>query len=374
MIQSLAAAERLPAHSVSRFDRDNGSLATPRKGITVVWFNAWWGEAWPHARTPHKNIVPILTGVHASGSFAQQLAHSERMRAWFRRHGPVGARDFGTVRLFSSLGIPAWFSGCPTSLTSRPANLPPPASDARAAPVIIIDVPAIDRVPQYIAARAKTLSQNTAGCGHDDFALARQQLREMASAGLVITTRLHVASPAVAMGVRVIFVTQSALAGGGGGRLEGMNQFFWTDRDADLLPSWYDVPRGPKNRSGWEAMRASILRETDRVITRARFQTPSKRWPYQCALTSRQWPELVTPTAPARVIGMAAWTAPLAKGAGTATPALVPPAAIPVAAPTRPPRFASICILPAASLEAAYSAVVSMCVRMLCSLKRSTRP
>lgn len=118
MIQSLAAAERLPAHSVSRFDRDNGSLATPRKGITVVWFNAWWGEAWPHARTPHKNIVPILTGVHASGSFAQQLAHSERMRAWFRRHGPVGARDFGTVRLFSSLGIPAWFSGCPTSLTS----------------------------------------------------------------------------------------------------------------------------------------------------------------------------------------------------------------------------------------------------------------
>ena len=44
-------------------------------------------------------------------------------------------------------------------------------------------------------------------------------------------------------GLRVLI----AAAGGAGGRLEGMDRFFWTNADADKLASWFDVPRRPKN-------------------------------------------------------------------------------------------------------------------------------
>ena len=75
------------------FDRDNGSLALgPHNGSdaagsrTIVWFNAWWGDAWSHG-VPHTSIVPILTGVHASSRFAEQLKTNKDLVSWFRKHG-----------------------------------------------------------------------------------------------------------------------------------------------------------------------------------------------------------------------------------------------------------------------------------------------
>ena len=123
-------------------------------------------------------------------------------------------------------------------------------------------------MPVAIRQRATVLSQDIE-CKDTSqmLPLTQQRLRELATAGLIITTRLHVASPALAMGVRVIFVP-GQLAGGGGGRLNGMDHFFWTNDDADLLPSWYDIPRQPKYEAGWHEMRSRLIAETQRVLLR----------------------------------------------------------------------------------------------------------
>jgi hypothetical protein len=271
-VQTIAALQWLPTAArgdALLFDRDNGSLAvTPSAARIIVWFNAWWAIAWPRG-PPHARIVPILTGVHVSASFKAQLHNDVRVLAWFRKHAPVGVRDFGTLRLFQSLGVPAWFSGCPTALLQRPPDVPPPVEDGRSGPTLLIDVPnsSLVSVPSAVRRRAVMLAQNYDGCADERtmLRLTRRRLRELATAGLVVTTRLHVASPALAMGVRVVFVP-GELAGGGGGRLEGMDRFFWTNTDADQLQSWYDLPRRPKDERGWREMRTRLLAETRRVL------------------------------------------------------------------------------------------------------------
>lgn len=65
-----------------------------------------------------------------------------------------------------------------------------------------------------------------------------------------------------------------------------MDRFFWTNADADLLPSWYDIPRGPKDAAGWREMKTKLLAETQRVVTRemVRGATPAALGKVQAAV------------------------------------------------------------------------------------------
>ena len=57
---------------------------------------------------------------------------------YLRRYGPVGCRDWTTTHLLTSMGVPAFFSGC---LTTTIGGVFPDAPAARAdAPVAYVDV------------------------------------------------------------------------------------------------------------------------------------------------------------------------------------------------------------------------------------------
>lgn len=166
------------------------------------------------------------------------------------------------------LQIQAYFSGCLTALLHAPPADQLSTRHARVPPgrTLVIDVAEPELIPAAVRAAADQSLSSDVPCGDvlyaRGFPLARARLRELADAALVITSRLHVASPAVAVGARVVFVPsrQKELPGGGrGSRLSGMVDFFHTPRDATRLvgADWWQLPRGPKDVHGWHRMRTT---------------------------------------------------------------------------------------------------------------------
>ena len=209
--QALAASLQLPrVHQV--IDRDDPlRLEHP----TRVIFNGC------HARRPdlwppdHPKLIPLLLSVHLSerGGSSHTTLLSPRGRDFLLANAPVGCRDTATLELLESHDVPAYFSGCLT-LTF------PESTRTRSDRVVMVDVPPVlrSRLPEDITQRATILSTGTSsirglsisqrlhlGRTHR-FVAARRLLRLYSGAGLVATTRLHVALSATALGTPAILL------------------------------------------------------------------------------------------------------------------------------------------------------------------------
>lgn len=154
-------------------------------------------------------IHPVFIGLH----FHRDLSEEELTS--LRNHQPVGCRDEYTVKYLKSKGIDAFLTGCLTML------FPKRSEDKEFEKVFIVDCPEsiLEHIPKEIKEGAEYLSQVIRmHSDSQDFRLtleeteqynkmAREQLnRYRDEARLVITTRLHVASPCAAMGIPVVLV------------------------------------------------------------------------------------------------------------------------------------------------------------------------
>ena len=85
----------------------------------------------------HPNVLPIFISFHCS---KRDLLTDQAIES-LKRFGPIGCRDWTTVDLLLSVGVPAFFSGCLTTTvrTVFPDPVAPPPADA---PVAYIDLPA----------------------------------------------------------------------------------------------------------------------------------------------------------------------------------------------------------------------------------------
>ena len=152
-------------------------------------------------------IYPVFIGLH----FHRDLSEEELTS--LRNHQPVGCRDECTVQYLKSKGIDAFLTGCLTMLFPRRNE------DRKYEKVFIVDCPEsiLEHIPDEIKRDAEYLSQVIRMHSDSlDFRLtlketeyynrqAREQLnRYRDEARLVITTRLHVASPCAAMGIPVV--------------------------------------------------------------------------------------------------------------------------------------------------------------------------
>ena len=92
-----------------------------------------------HGFPLHRNLRPIFVSFHCN---KRELLTSDAID-YLRRYGPVGCRDWTTVDLLLSIGVPAFFSGCLTTTidTVFPDLTAPPGPDA---PVAYVDMPAAD--------------------------------------------------------------------------------------------------------------------------------------------------------------------------------------------------------------------------------------
>jgi len=146
----------------------------------------------------HDALRPLFVSFHCN---KRDLLTDDAI-AYLKRYGPVGCRDWTTVYLLLSAGVPAFFSGCMTTTVSTvfpELDERPP----RTAPVGYVDVPNSEPgAPTYAhsdrAVRTKSFLEN---CDRA-VELLETYRRELSA---VVTSRLHAYLPLRSLGVPVDF-------------------------------------------------------------------------------------------------------------------------------------------------------------------------
>lgn len=210
-IQALAALQHLPGaqHVVDR--DDIGSTAAP-PGTPVV-ANGWWTNFPERLPIGDCTLDPLITSVHLArsgvlsrnGTTVLQVLDRPTTLDYLREHGPVGCRDHATAELLVARGVDARFSGCLT-LTLTRSNLDPVPDP----PVLVVDL------PRQLRTRVRRSSDHPVVVGTNGISprtglrerllAARHRLAQIERAHAVVTTRLHVALPSLALGTPVLWV------------------------------------------------------------------------------------------------------------------------------------------------------------------------
>jgi hypothetical protein len=151
-----------------------------------------------HGFPLHRNLRPIFISFHCN---KRHLLTPDAVE-YLKRYGPVGCRDWTTVYLLKSIGVPAFFSGCVTTTidTVFPDLDSPPPADAPTAYVDAIEAP-----PDAVTYR------------HSDGAVRRRSFVQNVRVALelletyrrkhrrIVTSRLHCYLPARSIGLDVEF-------------------------------------------------------------------------------------------------------------------------------------------------------------------------
>jgi hypothetical protein len=187
-------------------DRDDGiaslpGMASPSSQWPIV-LNGWFKtnrEQWP----PHPMLMPAYVGFHIRLFQCPELVSPSAL-AHYRDHGPIGCRDSWTCELLQSHDVNAYLSHC-LSLT-LPRRMP-----SYFAPETVFVVSRDRKILNYLPPSIgpyKYVSHYTGSSCFDSNLKAASQLLSLYRyhAKLVVTTLLHCALPAMAMGIPVLMV------------------------------------------------------------------------------------------------------------------------------------------------------------------------
>ena len=212
-IQSLAAYKLLGDESVELIDRENLDSFESEEKIRLL-ANGWFlhdASRWP----PSDSLNPRFISFHiAKYSNVRKTILDESLKSYYQKHGPIGCRDYETLRLFESIGVEAYYSGCLT-LTL------PQRKKERSNTIVITDLfinniltgsyakKVVHKlVPKKYHSQLKLVTHMR---NNPDLTIkqkleeAEQMLDLYASAKLVVTSRIHCALPCLALGTPVIF-------------------------------------------------------------------------------------------------------------------------------------------------------------------------
>ncbi len=257
-IQSLAAKQFLNNSTVIELDRDKLNKYRGEKVALIM--NGWFmenSENWP----PSEKINPLFISFHLNPTAIKGML-SDKGIAYFKKHQPIGCRDYYTRNLLSRLGIETYYSACLTLSLKRQDYI---SEDTKREGIHVISTferlnPKNDSIQkaffmriiqkikkpnkfkQYKAALKRLESflekQNDKVYWssqllevknynqQERFDRATLQLKNIATARLVITSRIHTALPAVAFGTPVLFLSDGLEHVNHKSRLEGMEHFF----------------------------------------------------------------------------------------------------------------------------------------------------
>ncbi|MCM1992629.1 polysaccharide pyruvyl transferase family protein [Oceanirhabdus seepicola] len=156
-------------------------------------------------------IVPIflactLTTIGLNGRKLLEDAHNVR---FLKRHEPIGCRDEYTMTTLREFGIEAYLSGCLTVTLPKTQY-----TDNEREGVYFVDAPySIKKyLPEGMLEKAVVTTQQYYFSNewyenpNRIFDFTKDKYKEYSKAKLVVTSRMHVASPCIAMGIPVILV------------------------------------------------------------------------------------------------------------------------------------------------------------------------
>ena len=256
-IQTKAVIDILNKQNIKILEREklNNYNGPPLKTI----INGWFMENpknWP----PNNNINPLFISFHINPSIVKTFINHQSIE-YFKKHEPIGCRDYYTRDLLVTNGINAYFSSCVTLGIEREKYL------KRQTPGGVIVIGAFDRLKPYLDYKSplkfllslikyplrilnykiklqkfnrhlykqkfeiKSYSQitkNSINSHSEGIALAEEMLNKIAESDIIITSRIHAALPALAMGLKVIFIDEGLDHTNHKMRLSGLKNYFKT--------------------------------------------------------------------------------------------------------------------------------------------------
>ncbi len=265
-IQSLAAKQVL--NKIKTFDIDRDELNAYKGEKAALIMNGWFMEKpknWP----PSEQIDPIFISFHLNPTAKKGMLNKNGIN-YLKRYEPIGCRDHYTRKLLISFGIEAYYSACLTLCLNRDNFI---SKNSKREGIFVISplerlnpknelIPKefLGQVVQQIKRPIKKKQFETAikrlerflknykekiyYCSQlidikeydekERIEKAKLQLKNIASAKLVITSRIHTALPAVAFGTPVLFLSDGLEHPNQKSRLDGMEQFFPIINSKDL--------------------------------------------------------------------------------------------------------------------------------------------
>ena len=267
-IQSYATSRHLP-HVDYYIDREHMHTFCPEDNRQTAVICAGWllyeHLHWP----PSPYIYPLNISMHFdtyySRCWGRPLEDNFVLEgygaAWLNEHGPVGARDNHTLSLLRQFHINTYFSGCIT-LTLNPFE-----GVQRHNQIIAVDIS--ERLIRHIYAQTgqdpvcKTHKIKLAPYGAKQrFSMVEECLKCYQGAALVVTTRLHAALPAIALGTPVLFIKDTRFFNRTQTYLSRMHSAFEEELLSGVYP--YDFRAPAPNLNLCEDIRAQI---TDKCST-----------------------------------------------------------------------------------------------------------
>lgn len=168
---------------------------------------------------PEKKVIPFFWSVHFMGEVIP-----EELKNILIEHGPIGCRDTMTTNKLLANGIPAFTTGCVSALLDRREE----ELSKSAEEIFFIDTPReLDKyVPDNILKKAqyktnvyklpflegRNFTTNDEAKMIYKYAVEEYEYYRQ-HAKLVVTSRLHIASPCMAMGIPVILVDNHNIDG-----------------------------------------------------------------------------------------------------------------------------------------------------------------
>lgn len=209
-IQTYVAIKYLP-HIDYYIDREALSCFIPEKKEYVsMIMNGWYIHnkiAWP----PSPYINPLLISVHfkdREDTDVGDLYLKGIGGDYLKRHGLVGARDIETKKRLEKNGIGAYFSGCMTLTLDKFENV------EKKNKICVVDVEenVIKKIEQNSDCDIEILSHflnpkiTESKSFEERMRDVEDLLKKYQQAHLVVTTRLHVMLPCIALGTPVILL------------------------------------------------------------------------------------------------------------------------------------------------------------------------
>lgn len=240
-IQSLAAMKLLPKTDYI-LDREN--LTAVKEKVKLL-CNGWFMENpknWP----PPDNIDPLFISMHIShnnDSIKQMV--NKNLVSYYKKHEPIGCRDYHTVSLFKSIGVKAYFSGCLTLTLENSFS-----EKDRTDKILFVDafnknLPDDYRqlcfnklIPDSIKNKVEIIkmSHSNENWGEEQrLKHAEMLLEKYSTAHLVVTSRIHAALPCIALGTPVLFLDVGFNTKNSRNRFKGVIDYF-NKMDNSLFP------------------------------------------------------------------------------------------------------------------------------------------
>ena len=278
-IQTKAVIDILKTQNIKILDREKLNNYKGNRIKTIV--NGWFMES-PENWPPSNKIHPLFISFHINPSVKDTFTNQDSIN-YFKKYEPIGCRDYYTRDLLLEHGINAYFSSCVTLGVERKNYL-------MKQPEGIIVIGAFDRLKPYLDYKSSLkfllsffkyplrffnykikvyrfnkylkkqkfkikqfdqITKKPIDSHSKGIQLAENMLQKIAESKIIITSRIHSALPALAMGLKVIFINEGLEHRNHKMRLSGLENYFNTVCFNDFFMINLDTIQSMENHMGY---------------------------------------------------------------------------------------------------------------------------